>query len=420
MTSHLLSGVRVIEMTEVWAGPMGSSLLGDLGADVVKVESFPRTPAISRPLREGSTVPGEGPPYERSAGHHIANRNKRDVAINIRNEDGAEALRRLIASADVFIEAYSAGTIDDLGFGWERLREINPNLIMLSMPGWGYEGPYRGYVTLGSGLDSTLGHASIRGYASRPLDHIPTMYHTDAVGAVTLVFAIVTGLLHRERTGAGTFIDMSQAEAFEWHIPGLYAEYTMNGRVPGQAGNSDPYVVPQGCYRAAGGEAGDESWVVIAAENDRQWAGVAEAAGHPEWAASGHPWATVVGRLRARAEVDAALAEWAAGGIAEEIATAVQEAGGIAAPVIDHPSVLTNPQHGAREWLQSVTHRYAGTQLMPGFLWRIAPDAGAVDRACALLGEHNSEVLAEVGYSPEQVAAMLESGAIGDRYPMPA
>src|SRR5690606_37561588 len=124
------------------------------------------------------------------------------------------------------------------------------------------------------------------------------------------------------------FIDMSQAEAFEWHIPGLYAEYTMNGRVPGQIGNSDPYVVPQGCYRAAGGESGDESWVVIAAENDRQWAGVARAAGHPEWAEPGHPWATVVGRLRARAAIDAALAEWVAGCIAEEVATAVEEAGG--------------------------------------------------------------------------------------------
>lgn len=416
MTTQLLEGIRAIDMTEVWAGPMGTSFLGDLGADVVKVESFPRPPALSRPLAEGTTTPGDGPPYERAGAHHMANRNKRDIALNIRTEAGVEVLDRLIASVDIFIEGYSAGTIENLGFGYERLRQLNPGLIMISMPGWGVEGPYRGYATLGSGLDSTLGHAAIRGYPGGPANQIPVMYHTDATGAVALVFAVVTALRQREQTGEGCFIDLSQAEAFAWQIPGLYAEWTMNRRIPQRLGNADPHVVPHGCYPTQPGLAGDESWVTIAAETDQQWAGVATAAGHPEWAQPPHRWATIVGRLRARDEIDTALTTYAATGTAEDIADTIVEAGGLAASVAPHIALLTSPQLAARDWLLTVDHRYAGTQTLAGFPWQITPDAPAVNRPCALVGEHNHEVLTALGYTPTAIADLEAAGAIGNAY----
>ncbi len=416
MTTHLLRGIRAVDMTEVWAGPMGTSLLGDLGADVIRLESYPRPPAISRPLREGNGAAGDGPPYERAGSHHMANRNKRNIAVNIRSEGGAEVMRRLVASVDVLVEGYSAGTIEGLGFGWEQLHAINPRLVMLSMPGWGVEGPYRGYATLGSGLDATLGHMAIRGYPDGPADQVPTMFHTDATGAVGLVTAVIAGLLRREETGEGCFIDMSQAEAFAWQLPALYADWTMNQRIPPRLGNAEPHVVPHGCYRAAGGEAGAESWVAIAAEHDGHWAGIARAAGHPEWAESGHPWSTVTRRIRSRSDIDAALAAFVATGTAEDIATSIAEAGGIAAPVITHVGLMTSPQIAAREWLQTVTHRYAGTQTLAGFLWGVDPDAPSWDLPCGLVGEHNVEVLGELGYKPREVDALLAAGAIGDRY----
>jgi crotonobetainyl-CoA:carnitine CoA-transferase CaiB-like acyl-CoA transferase len=416
MTTTLLQGIRAIDMTEVWAGPMGTSLLGDLGADVIRLESFPRPPAISRPLREGNAAPGEGPPYERAGSHHMANRNKRNIAVNIRSEGGAEVMRRLVASVDVLVEGYSAGTIEGLGFGWQQLRELNPRLVMLSMPGWGVEGPYRGYATLGSGLDATLGHMAIRGYPDGPPDQVPTMFHTDATGAVGLVTAVVAGLLRREENGEGCFIDMSQAEAFAWQLPGLFAAWTMNHRIPRRLGNAEPHVVPHGCYRAAGGEAGAESWVAIAAETDRQWRGVAVAAGHPEWAESPHPWATVTGRMRSRDAIDSALTAFVGAGIAEDVATSIANAGGIAAPVIAHVGLMTSPQLAAREWLQTVTHRYAGTQTLPGFLWRVEPDEPSWDLPCGLVGEHNAEVLGQLGYGADEIAELIAQGAIGDRY----
>jgi crotonobetainyl-CoA:carnitine CoA-transferase CaiB-like acyl-CoA transferase len=417
MSSRMLAGVRVVELAEVWAGPMGGSYLGDLGADVIKVESYPRfsvTRIVTPP------VPGQGPSYETSATQQTANRNKRHLALNLRTERGAEVLRRLLVDADILTESYSAGTFEQMGFGWEFCRAVNPRLSLISMPGWGVEGPYQGYVTLGSGLDASGGHWALRGYPGEPADQVPAIFHSDATGALTLVFAAVTALHRRAQTGAGARIDLSQIEALAWQLPGAFAEWTMHGREPGKLGNADPFVVPHGVYRAAGGEAaggGDgEAWVAIAAEDDAQWSGVACAAGHPEWAVDGHAWATVTGRLAARAAIDAALGEYALTATAEQIADAVQAAGGIAAPLIAPWSVLTSPQHQARGWLERVEHRWVGTQLFPGFPWRTSPDAASWDRPSGLVGEHNHELLTALGYADDEVASMLADGVIGDHY----
>jgi crotonobetainyl-CoA:carnitine CoA-transferase CaiB-like acyl-CoA transferase len=417
VTARLLEGVRIVEMTEVWAGPMAGTILGDLGADVVKLESFPRS-SMTRPST-GGLVPsgeGEGPPYERYPIHQLANRNKRNIALNLRDERGAEVLTRLLAGADILFEGYSSGAVERLGFGWERVHEINPRCTLISMPGWGVAGPYEGYVTLGSGLDSTVGHWSVRGYPHRDREDVQQIYHSDATGALTLVFAVIAALKRREQTGAGSFIDLSQTEAMAWQLPGIFAEYTMNGRIPGPLGNVDPHVVPHNVYRAFAGLSGEEAWIVIAAETDTQWAAIASVAGHEEWAAEGHPWATVQGRLGARDAVDAAVAELAAGVVAEDLSETIQAAGAIAAPVTSSVGVAASPQHAARGWIETVDHPFAGRHRFPGFLWRTAPDPTTWDRYCALVGEHNAEVLGELGYDAASIEGLLADGVIGDRY----
>lgn len=415
MTSQLLAGLRVLELSEVWAGPTAGSLLGDLGADVIKVESYPRA-SQTRGFAEGGAVKaGDGPPYERGSIHHIANRNKRNITLNLRHEAGAEPFRRLVQSASVLYEGYSAGTIEGMGWGWDVLREINPRLVMISMPGWGVEGPYQGYVTLGSGLDAYLGHTLVRGYPGDSAEEIKPVFHSDATGALALVAAVITGLMRVEQTGKGCFIDLSQVEAMAWHLPGLYAEWTMNDRVSTPLGNVDPHIVPHDIYPAAG----DDSWVFVAAEDDQQWAGLASALGHPEWAQDGHAWATVVGRLRDRAAVDAAIAEVTRRYASFDVAEMIQDAGAIAAPAARPGELAASPQLHSRDWFQMVDHRYAGMNMMPGFLWSIAPDAPSWDRACGLVGEHLDEVLAEVGYSPAEVAALEATGVIGRSYQAP-
>ncbi len=415
MTSRLLEGIRAVELCEVWAGPMAGSLLGDLGADVVKVESFPRN-SMSRPLAAPIPGPGDGPLWERSHVHHLANRNKRNIALNIRTEAGTAILRDLLASADIFFEGYSAGTVDRMGFDWETARAINPRLIYVSLPGWGARGPYEGYVTLGSGLDAAGGHTVVRGYPDRPLEETTPIFHSDATGALALIFAVVTALHRREQTGLGTYIDISQIEVLNWHLPGQVAEWAMNRRLPERLGNRDPLIVPHGCFRADGGEAGDDSWVVVAAETDRQWAGLAGAMGHPEWAERGHLWATIPGRLASRDAVHDAVRTFVGTDAAERIVEIVQGNGAIAAPVVAPWSLLADPQHLHREWMQTVDHTYVGTQMFPGFPWRVSPDAASWDRPTALVGEHNHEVLQSLGYSPEAIALLQTDGVIGDRY----
>jgi crotonobetainyl-CoA:carnitine CoA-transferase CaiB-like acyl-CoA transferase len=415
MSSTFLQGIRVIEFGEVWAGPMAGSIFGDLGAEVVKVESFPRS-SITRILVSPAPGPGEGPVYERSAIHHISNRNKRNIAVNVRTDEGAEILRRLIAEADVFFESYSAGTVERMGFGWEAAKAINPRLIYVSMPGWGASGPYQGYVTLGSGLDAAGGHTALRGNPERPMEDTRPIFHSDATGALALNTAVLTALHQRERTGEGVYIDISQIEVLNWHLPGPVADWAMNQRVPDRLGNSDPLIVPHGCYRTGSGEAGEESWIVIAAEDDAQWAALATAMGHPEWAAAGHAWSTITGRLGAREQVDAAIREFAASANAEELAETLQGVGVIAAPVVAPWSLLAQPQLGSRDWLTYVDHACVGFQAFPGFMWSVEPDAPEWTRACGLVGEHNAEVLSGLGYSTGEIDGFASAGVIGDRY----
>jgi benzylsuccinate CoA-transferase BbsF subunit len=413
MTSHALAGVRVIELSEVWAGPVGGSLLGDLGADVIKLESYPRH-SPTRPIdpTDYRVAPGEGPAYERSWAQHQGNRNKRNMAINLRNEAGAGAFRRLLTSADVVVDSFSAGTMEKLGFGWEEMRAVNPRLIRVSLPGWGLSGPYQGYVAFGSGFDCVTGHLAARGYPWRPPQDTLGTTHSDATVPLTLVFAVVAALRERERTGEGLLVDLSQVEELATQIPGILAEWTLNGRLPQRVGNTEQHVAPHDVYQAAG----DDRWVVLAAEDDEQWAALVRAAGHPEWAEDDHPWASVVGRLRERQAIDRALAEFAAGAEPEAIADAVQAEGGIAAPVSGPEQMLLSPQLNARGWFPTIDHPYTGRRTQAGFLWRLAPDAPSWDLPCGLVGEYNRELLREHGYSDDEIDRLEADGAIGSSY----
>ena len=413
MTSRALAGVRVIELSEVWAGPVGGSLLGDLGADVIKVESYPRF-SPTRPIdpADWRVAPGEGPAYEHSWAQHQGNRNKRNMAINLKHEKGAAAFRRLLARADVVIDSFSAGTMEKLGFDWERMHADAPRLIRLSLPGWGLSGPYQGYVSFGGGFDCVTGHTAVRGYPWRGVEETSPIMHSDATVPLALVFAVVTALRERERTGEGMLVDLSQVEELATQVPGVLAEWTLNGRLPARVGNAEQHVVPHDCYRASG----EDRWVVLAAEDDAQWGALARAVGHPEWAQDGHRWATVVGRLRDREAVDRALAEHAAGAEAEALADLVQEEGGIAAAVAGPQEMLLSPQLNARSWFPTIDHPYTGPRIQAGFLWRFGPDTLSWDLPCGLVGEYNRELLREHGYDDDEIDRFEADGVIGNAY----
>ncbi len=412
MTSKALAGIRVIDLAEVWAGPFGASLLGDMGADVIKVESFPRR-SLTRPLLPDARVAdGPGPVYERVDSQIQGNRNKRNIAIDFRSEGGAEALRRLLISGDVLIEGFAAGTIDRAGFGWETVHSLNPRLTMISMPAWGVTGPYNGYVALGSGIDASVGHISVRGMPDKSVEDVAGGFHTDATSPIEVVFAALAALRRREITHEGSFIDLSQAEGFAWALAGPLGEWELTNRVPQPLGNSDPYIVPHGCYPTAV----PGHWVTIAAETDTQWAALASVLAHPEWAEDSHPWASITGRLAAREAIDAQVAAFVHSRDHVVAADELQASGVIAAPVAAPSAMLTSPQLQTRDWFCPVDQPSLGTRLFPGFLWQMQPDAPEYEHRSRLVGEDNTEVLTELGYSAAEISSLDSAHAIGNHY----
>ncbi len=417
MPGRSLSGVRVIDLAEVHAGPLGATLLADLGADVIKVESYPRN-SLTRPLRPDARVAeGPGPPYERTAPQTQSNRNKRFLALNIRDPAGTEAFHRLLATADILIEGYAAGTIQRLGFSWESVHAQHPRLTLISMPAWGVRGPYAGYVALGSGVEATTGHLHVRGLPGSAIENIPSTVATDASAPLAVAFASLAALRRRQNSGLASFIDLSHAEAFSWYLAGLLGEYMLASRIPMALANAEPYIVPHGAYRVAGkGPTGADNWLVIAAEMDEQWTGLATLLGHPEWAKDGHPWASITGRLAAREMIDTEIATFARQQDRWELANAVQAAGAIAAPVLEPSALLASPQLQARGWFVPVQHQYLGERLMHGFLARVTPDTPKWERPAGLVGEHNVELLTELGYSPTAIEKLRADSVIGESY----
>ena len=415
MTSQMLSGVNVVEIAEVWAGPFGCSLMGDLGANVIKVESYPRkseTRNAGDPRIDPRVAEGEGPIYERINTHHHGNRNKQNIALDIRTTEGREVMSRLIKWGDVLVESFSAGTINRLGYGWDSVKEINEKITMLSLAGWGQEGPYLGRIMFGVGFDAMAGHSLIRGYQEdTPEDMIPIL-HSDATVPLTWIVAVIGSLMQREKTGLGSYIDLAQIEDIAWQFPGIISEWSMNNRIPKPQANSDPCIVPHECYQSAG----EDRWINIAAETDLQWQSLANFMEHDEWSELGHPWSSIVGRIKDRKLIDDKINEFTKKYDPFELADQLQEKGIIAAPVLAPPDPLMSPQLHARNWFQIIDHPYIPERLLGGFLWKVQPDMPSWDKRAALVGENNNDILMQLGFSSTDIAAMKDKDIIGDTY----
>ncbi|MFB0900636.1 MAG: CoA transferase [Dehalococcoidia bacterium] len=415
MTSKMLSNINVVEIAEVWAGPFGCSLMGDLGANVIKVESYPRkseTRNAGDPRLDPRVAEGTGPIYERINTHHHGNRNKRNIALDIRTTEGRDVLTRLIKWGDILVESFSAGTIDRLGYGWEVVKKINERITMLSLAGWGQEGPYLGRIMFGVGFDAMAGHALIRGYEDGTPEEMIPILHSDATVPLTWIVAVLGALMQREKTNAGSYIDLAQIEDIAWQFPNIISEWTMNGRIPKPLGNSDPSIVPHNCYQASG----EDRWINIAAENDLQWANLTEFMGNKSWSEIGHEWSSIIGRIKGRKEIDLAISDFVRQFDPFDLADQLQALGIIAAPVLAPPDPLMSPQLHDRNWFQIVDHPYIPERLLGGFLWKSEPDQPSWDRRAGLVGEDNNEVLLQLGFSTNDIDSMKKKDIIGETY----
>ena len=371
-----LAGIRVLELAEIWAGPFCGALMGDMGAEVVKVEAVQRM--ARGPIRPAPNTPGYPDydpgerPWNRQGNFNAVNRNKLGLTLDLGSAAGVGAFNELVAVSDVVLTNYAFGVMDRLGVGERVLRGIKPDLVVLFTPGYGNTGPYKTHRSMGMAIDAMTGHSALRGYPDLDLSHNSLVHHPDAVGAVTALFAICAALHYRARTGKGQFIDMSQAESFMPHLGEMFLEYQMSGVARERRGNGHPRMSPHGCYRCAG----DDAWVAIAARDGGEWLRLCGAAGMPDLAADPR-FATMDARVANRAALDAVIGEWTVGRDRFAVTELLQGAGVPAAPVMDCGADAYGDAHlQARGYFQIVAHPDAGTYPMSGPVWSFLSGAG--------------------------------------------
>lgn len=419
-----LAGVRALELAEIWAGPFCGALMGDMGAEVVKVEALQR---IARgPISAPPNTPGYpdydpgARPWNRQGNFNSVNRNKLGLTLDLTSAAGVEAFMALAAVSDVVFTNYAFGVMDRLGVGEAALRAVKPDLIVLFTPGYGNTGPYKRHRSMGMAIDAMTGHSALRGYPDLDLSHNSLVHHPDAVGGVTAAFAICAALHYRARTGKGQFIDLSQAEAFMPHLGEVFLEYQMTGRRRERRGNSHPHMSPHGCYRCAG----TDEWVAIAVRSDAEWERMRDVMGMGELAADAR-FATLEGRVAHRAALDAVVEEWTAGQDRWDATARLQAVGIAAGPVLDCGADTYADEHlQARDYFQLVTHEDAGTYPMSGPVWGFLAERGddvgmggrapSRHEAAPLLGEHNEYLLGELlGYEAAALRRLAAANVIG-------
>lgn len=419
-----LQGVRVIDMTVVWAGPFSTVLLSDMGAEIIRVESLEhpdyntRGPAIVRSAAQGGPggypddIPGERP-WNRCAAFTSTGRNKKSVTMDLTRPEGREAFFRLAKASDIFIENNSAGVVERLGISWEVLSKVNPRLVMISMSGFGRSGPYRDYRAFGANMEAIVGHTLLRGYPDRdPTDTTPVFF-ADAAGGSVGAFAVLAALRYRNRTGKGQYIDMAQAENVGHFLSAAMMDYAMNARVQGTLGNRHPAWAPQGVYRCAG----QDNWLALTVRTDAEFAALCAQLGQPELA-SDPRFAGALERHRHHDDLDALISAWTADKDRDALFRQLQDAGVPAAPVYTIGQVFRDPHLQERGMWQQVTLPEAGTHWYlrstvghmsrtPLWIWEPAPNLGA----------DNEYVYKQVmGYTDEEYQRMIDLGHVGDTY----
>lgn len=407
MADGPLRGVRILDLTHVWAGPLGTRILADLGADVIKIEA-----PTSRGPREGARFnfsgwiggePGDEP-WNRVAVFVKLQRNKRSVAMDLKTDAGRETFLELVAVADVVIENFSAEAMPALGLGYDALSRANPSIIYMAMPGYGKDGPYRDWVAFGPTVEAMSGLSHVLGYGPEEPRNT-AMALMDPIAAVNAAGAIVTALREREATGRGSFLEMSLHESGVVFCGPWLVEHQLGGNVE-RIGNRHPAMAPHGVYPSRG----EDAWVAIACRDDRDWRGLCSLVG-----AGLDPSASLAERRTGCEAIDAKISAWTAARTREEGAVALQAAGVPAGPVNVTPDMTADPQVRERGFFVPLE---PGPTPVPGNPIKMAGIGSGDWTPCPRLGADNAAILRDwLDYDDERIAEMERDGVLADKPP---
>ncbi|WP_322860992.1 CoA transferase [Mycobacterium europaeum] len=405
-----LRGLRVLDMTTFWAGPCCTHILAMLGAEVIHVEST-RRPDGTR-LIAGVPVT-ENQWWEKSPIFAALNTNKKGLTLDLQNRRGRDILRRLIATCDVVVENFTPRVLDQMGLDFAALQAIRPDIVVVRMPGFGLDGPWRDNPAFAYVIEAASGLTWLTGYADR------TPYDPYSIGdpnaGVHAVNALLLALEHRRRTGQGVFVEAAMVDAALSIAAEQVIEYSAYGALLQRAGNRGPTAAPQNLYRSADTDEFGlrDCWVAIAVSTDEQWNGLCAAIGSPSWAADPE-LASAAGRSEHHDTIDKGLAEWCERRGGDEIVATLWDAGVPVAKVMQPHRQTELEQLAFRGFFEEVDHPVNGPARLSTVPMRISSGPSEFHtRHAPLLGEHNNELLAQLGLSDAEIAGLEADGVIG-------
>jgi crotonobetainyl-CoA:carnitine CoA-transferase CaiB-like acyl-CoA transferase len=400
-----LTGVRVIDCTAWWAGPAATSVLASLGADVIKVESVTRPDLMRFTSMRPST---QDQWWEWGPVFHSVNTNKRGITLDLTRQEGRAVFEQLLSSADVLVENYTPRVMEQFGLGWDHLHVMNPELIMVRMPAFGLDGPWRDRTGFAQTMECLTGMAWLTGFADGP----PVLVRgaCDPLAGMHAVFATLLAIIERDRSGGGRLVETVMVEAALNAAAEQVVEYGATGTILHRDGNRGPVAAPQGVYRCAG----DDRWVALAVATDGQWRTLRLLLGQPAWSTD-PSLDHAVGRRRAHDLIDHELGAWAIGQDAEGVSSRLRSEG-IPCEVVTPPrDIVANPNLQARSLFELVHHPVTGEHQIPVLPLRFSRVGRWIRSPAPTLGQHNNEIFGDLGLQPSDIEQLRCTGIVGDR-----
>ena len=417
-----LAGVRILDLSQVFAGPYATKLLADMGAEVIRVECAARSgrggalPKMKPGGNFGAYFPGGDTgerSYNRFAYYNEVNRNKYAITLDLSKPLGVATFKRLVAISDVVVENFSPRVMPNFGLDYAALRDINPKIIMISISGYGQDGPCSDCVAYGEGIEAMSGMSKLTAYRDgAPLK--AGVACADAVAGLHAAFAIMAALRYRRARGVGQRIDLSMREALTPLLGEAIMDYAMNKKVPEPTGNRHVRMSPHGCYRAKG----NDKWITIAIASDEEWQALCDVMGNPEWSKD-ERFADADGRLVHQDEIDKHLEQWTVNYEHIALADMLQSHGIKAGAVLDAAELAADPHLAQRGFFKKIEHPEAGTHTVPGISWKMSRTPGRVERPAPCFGEHNRYVFGELlGMSDAEIEQLAQEGVTAQE-PLP-
>ncbi|MBN1664519.1 MAG: CoA transferase, partial [Deltaproteobacteria bacterium] len=409
-----LKGIRTLDLTRVWSGPLAGRILADLGAEVIHILGRSTVPGAKMPPEEAAVLgifPDDDPgqrPWDRMSQNNDFSRNKLGMTLELDRPEGIALFRQLVSVSDVVLENFSPRVMPNFGLDYAALKEINPAVVMCSMPGFGLTGPLRNDVSYGVNLDFFTGLASLMGYPDGEGQMSGNAY-PDAAAAMHAVCAVLTALFHRQKTGVGQHIDLSQAESAVSLIGESVLGFALNGETPKRTGNRHPVFAPYGCYRCRG----EDRWVTIAVSTEDEWNALISVPGMPDRLRR-EEFADPSVRRQCHDELDNLIEAWTKRHTRREAMRILQKAGVPAGAVLNAADLLTDEHLQERGFFVEIDHPETGLRKYCGLPMKFS-DAGTLPgRPPPTLGQHNAHILGAVlGLSSDEIARLKDSGVIG-------